>query len=56
MYMLSGAAARRDFNWLNYSGAMTTSSPCVGVSAVAMVAGSASVTQQPPDDAPRILK
>ena len=34
----------------------TTLSPWVGVSPVAMAAGSVSVTQQPPEDGPRTLK
>ena len=54
MYMLSGAAVR-GFDWLHYSDVMMMS-PAVGMSAVAIVAGSVSVTQQPSEDGPRILK
>ena len=54
MYMLSGAAVR-EFDWLCYNDVMLMI-PSVGMSAVATVAGSVSVTQQPLEDGPRMLK
>ena len=54
MYMLSGAAVG-EFDWLHYNDVMLTI-PSVGMSVVAIVAGSVSVTQQPLEDGPRMLK
>ena len=54
MYMLSGAAVG-EFDWLHYNDVMLML-PSVGMSAVATVAGSVSVSQQPSEDGPRMLK